>query len=160
MTDTFQMDLRRKLDEANPNAIADILKLVKLGTSISRIKVVVTGLTAAAAIDITTAAVKAAATITGITLGDDAGLPPIGTVESLRVTGVGTGALGPRMTCDQGSTPAAPPTATAYAGASIGLTRLNDDGKTLTFEGTVTGFILIYTPRTEVPLDDAWPPST
>lgn len=141
-------------DKANPNLLGDLLRAMKFGLMCSPIKVTVTGLTAAAAIDITTAAVKAAATIVGASLATGENLPAIGHIVGLRVTGVGTAATGPRAVTDAGGTPAAPPTATAYAGASVGLATLSDDGKTLTFEGTVTGFVLYYVPRSAVVMTD------
>lgn len=148
--------LQQVLNKANLNQLATILQKMKLGNMLNPVKVTVTGLTAAAAIDITTAAVRAASTIVGLERDTGDNLPAILEVKTLRVTGVGTAATGPRLVTDAGGTPAAPPTATAYAGASVGLATISDDGKTLTFEGTVTGFVLEYIPRSNTDLEDNW----
>ena len=52
-----------------------------------------------------------------------------------RVTTVGTAAAGIRAVADVGATPSAT------------LATLSDDGATLTFEGTVTGAVIQYTPK-------------
>jgi hypothetical protein len=129
------------LDRANPQNVPDVLRKVKLGSMLSLLKVTVTGLTAAAAVDITAAATLAAATINVGALGQHrTTLPPIGLVRTLRVTAGGTGAEGARTVSD------------ADATASATVAKLSDDGKTLTFEGTVTGFIIEYFPLSEVDL--------
>ena len=46
------------------------------------------------------------------------------------------------------------------AGAAVGIARLSDDGKTITFPNTVTGFVLHYMPRAETALDTQFDPST
>jgi len=91
-------------------------------------------LTSAAAQDVTTAASKAAATISGLTLDTGVNLPPISQVVTLRVT-AGAAAAGVRAVTDAGGS----------ASSSVAL--ISDDGKTLTFETTVTGFVLTYIPR-------------
>ena len=142
--------LQQILNKANLNQLGTLLQKMKLGNMLNPVKVTVTGLTAAAAIDITTAAVRAAATISGLDRDSNESLPPILSVTALRVTGVGTGALGPRAVTDAGGTAGAP-------GANgPGIARLSDDGKTLTFEGTVTGFVLEYIPRSYTDLEDNW----
>lgn len=135
--------LQRELDKANPNTLADALRLVKLGHLLAPIKVTFAALSAAAAVDITTAASKAAATIVGITLESTENLPPIGVVRTLRVT-AGAAQAGPRVVTDAGGTAAAG--ATGLGGAGGGVALISDDGKTLTFEGNVTGFVLEYYP--------------
>lgn len=142
--------LQQVLNKANLNQLATILQKMKLGNMLNPVKVVVVGLTAAAAIDITTAAVRAASTITGLERDTGDSLPAILSVTALRVTGVGTGALGARSVTDAGGTAGAP-------GANgLGIALLSDDGKTLTFEGTVTGFVLEYIPRSNTDLEDNW----
>lgn len=161
-TTTKTKTIRDVLNVANLNELAAALRRMgNFGDMQEPIKVTVTGLTAAAAIDITSAAVKAAATIVGgKTLASGENLPAIAKVCTLRVTAVGTGATGPRHVTDASGTAAAPPTATAYAGASVGVATISDDGKTLTFEGTVTGFVLTYLPRPATDIDSEYAPST
>lgn len=142
--------LQQVLNKANLNQLATILQKMKLGNMLNPVKVVVVGLTAAAAIDITTAAVRAASTITGLERDTGDSLPAILSVTALRVTGVDTGALGARSVTDAGGTAVAP----GLNGPGIAL--LSDDGKTLTFEGTVTGFVLEYIPRSNTDLEDNW----
>ncbi len=142
--------LQQVLNKANLNQLATILQKMKLGNMLNPVKVVVVGLTAAAAIDITTAAVRAASTITGLERDTGDSLPAILSVTALRVTGVDTGALGARSVTDAGGTAGAP----GPNGPGIAL--LSDDGKTLTFEGTVTGFVLEYIPRSNTDLEDNW----
>ena len=142
--------LQQILNKANLNQLGTLLQKMKLGNMLNPVKVTVTGLTAAAAIDITTAAVRAAATISGLDRATGDNLPAILSVTALRVTAVGTGALGPRVVTDAGGTAGAP-------GANgPGIALLSDDGKTLTFEGTVTGFVLEYIPRSYTDLEDNW----
>lgn len=142
--------LQEVLNKANLNQLPTAFQKMKLGNMLSPVKVVVVGLTAAAAIDITSAAVRAASTITGLERETSDNLPAILSVTALRVTGVGTGATGARMVTDAGGTAGAP-------GANgPGIALLSDDGATLTFEGTVTGFVLEYIPRSYTDLDDNW----
>lgn len=153
-TDTLQ----EVLEKADPNTIADALRKVGAARQLAIIKVVVTGLTAASAIDITTAAVKAAATITGVTLETGEQLPPIGDVTSLRVTASGTaGSLGTYGVSDAGGTAIVPP---GGASAALGVALLSDDGKTLTFPNTITAFVLQYRPRSSNALSGDFAPST
>jgi hypothetical protein len=148
MTTTKELDYRKLGNDAHPQNVADFLRAVKLGNMLSVIKVTVTGLTASAAIDVTTAAVKAAATIAGVSLDTGENLPAIGNVVSLRVTASGTaGSLGVYGIGDDGATAIVPP---GGAGAAMGIAKLSDDGKTLTFPNTITGFVLIYRPRAAV----------
>ena len=138
MTTTKTSTIQQALSQANPNTIADALKLVDLGKMFPVIKVTVAGLTAAASVDLTSAAVKAAATIVGINaLVDGEYLPAIGSLLSLRVT-AGAAAAGERMISDVGGT------------ASATLATLSDDGTTLLFEANVTGFVLVYSARPAV----------
>ncbi len=129
---------QNELDRANPNTMADILRLMKLGTMLTPLKRVFTGLTAAAAFDLT--AIDATGETTGPS--NPNRLAAL-SVTTLRVV---TGAtVGPRVVTDAGGTPGAP-------GASgPGITTLSDDGKTLTFEAaTVTAFTIEYIPRAQV----------
>jgi hypothetical protein len=155
-TKTFAETIQTILNEANPNTLADALKKIALGTMMSPVKAVVTGLTAANSFDLTSAAVFAKATVTGLPAGEvpASALPPIRSVTTLRVTAVGTGALGPRVVTDAGGTAGAP------GATGPGIALLSDDGKTLTFEGTVTGFTIEYSPRALNDLGTGWAPST
>ena len=58
MSDTVTKTIQRALDLVNPNELADLLRKIKFGHMVQPVKAVVTGLTAAAAIDITSAAVN------------------------------------------------------------------------------------------------------
>lgn len=150
MSDPADITLRDTLDKANPNTLPTALQKVKLGRRLSSVKVTISGLTASATVDITSAAALAAATVVGLNLADNERLPAIELVKTLRVTAVGTAALGPRIVVDSGGTAIAPST---YAGHA----KLSDDGTTLTFEGTVTGLIIEYMPRSATDLDTVWP---
>lgn len=150
MTTTKTKTIREVLNKAEPNEISDALRKVRLGNMVEPIKVTFASLSAAAAIDITTAASKAAATIAGgFTLASGETLPPIGQVVSLRVT-AGAAAAGARVVTDAGGTAGAP-------GANgPGIALISDNGKTLTFEGNVTGFVLTYLPRSYTDVDTAF----
>lgn len=150
-TVTKNVDLRDALNSGMPDSIAKAEQAVKRGNMTSLIKVTFAALASAAAQDITTAAAKAAGTISGITLQTGELLPAIGQVLSLRVT-AGAAAAGPRVVVDTGGTAGAP-------GANgPGIARISDDGKTLTFEAAVTGFVLQYYPRADVALTTEAPP--
>lgn len=139
MTTTKEQTLQQILSAANPHQLADALRAIDIGLKHAVVKVTFAALSSAAAIDITTAASKAAATIVGITLDSGVNLPPIGKVITLRVT-AGAAAAAHRNVTDVGGTP------------SASLATLSDNGKTLTFETTVTGFVLTYEPRAAVAL--------
>ena len=152
-TTTVQSDIRTVLNLGNLNDLADALRKIKVGTMLSVVKAVVTALSAAQNIDITTAAVKAAAVITGIALGTNENLPPIGVVRSLRVAASGTAAsVGTYGVSDAGGTAVVPP---GGASVSMGIATLSDDGKTLGFPNTITAFTIVYMPKADVTLDTA-----
>lgn len=132
-TATSTTTLQKLLSDANPNLIADMLRKANLGLMFSRIKAAFTGLTSSATQNITTAAAKSAATISGVTLDTGVNLPPIFHPIAVRVT-AGTAAAGVRLVGDSGATPSAT------------VCALSDDGTTLTFEAAVTGFVVIYAP--------------
>lgn len=149
MTTIAEKTIREILNESDLNSLADVLKKIQFGNMASVIKATVTGLTAAAAIDITTAAVKAAASLVGITLRTGENLPAIGAVVGLRVTASGTAAsVGNYIVGDLSSTLLVPP---GGANTAVGVARISDDGKTLTFPNTITAFNLIYIPRAAFP---------
>jgi len=144
MTTSKATTLRHNLNFGNPAIIASAAEKMKLGNALSKIKVVATGLTPAASFDITTAAVKAASTITGITLDSGENLPPIGVVVALRTTG--------------GTTPQAQLVTDAGGTAAAATALLSDDGKTLTFGAADhTGFVLEYYPAPDVALSTSFP---
>lgn len=147
MTTTVNQKFQAILDLANPNNLADLLRQVKLGRLLSTVKVTVAALSPASATpDITDPDLLAFATVSGITLEDGEGLPAIGQVVSLRVTASGTAAsVGSYGITDPGGTAIIPP---GGASAALGIAELSDDGTTLTFPNTVTGFVLVYYPRT------------
>jgi hypothetical protein len=143
MTTTIQEDIRLALDNAVPGHHEPGMAQIKHGTAHSVIKAVFASLSAAAAVDVTTAASKSKATVSGVLLASGENLPAIGSILALRVT-AGSATAGARITTDAGGTAGAP-------GANgPGIALVSDDGKTLTFEATVTGFVLEYTPRAAV----------
>lgn len=136
-TKTVTPTVQSELDKARPDQIADLLRLMKMGTMFTPLKRVFTGLTAAAAFDLTQI------DATGETVG--ATNPNRLAALSVTTLRVVTGAtVGPRVVTDVGGTPGAP-------GANgPGVATLSDDGKTLTFEaGTVTAFTIEYIPRAQ-----------
>lgn len=152
MTVTKTNTLQEELESANPNTLADALRLCDLGKMLAPVKVVCTGLTAAASFDITTAAVKAAATVSGVTLETGEMLPAILSVTALRCTASGTAnSVGSYIMSDAGGTAVSP-----TAGANVGIALLSDDGKTITFPTTVTAFVLEYCPRSKTALTSAF----
>ncbi len=134
------------LNDANPNSLPSALQVAQIGTSMKKIKATIAAMTASATPDLTA--------IDPLKITINAGpddvvqsgvLPPIGHLLSLRVTASGTaGSVGPYVVTDAGGTAAIPPTATAYAGAALGLALIGDDQKTLTFPNTITGFVIEY----------------
>lgn len=141
-TQTYQ----RLLEKMGLNTLADVLRKLKWGRTIAPIKVVVTGLTAADTIVINTAAIKAAATITGIDLETGEYLPPIGHVVSFRISAGGATHVGSYGVTDAGGTAIVPP---GGASAALGIVKLSDDGTTLTpaASAQITAFTLIYYPK-------------
>jgi hypothetical protein len=155
MTTTKNLDHRAILNSGSENQLGVLARKLKLGNMLSSIKVTFAALTAAATIDITTAAAKAAGTIDGIDLDTSENLPAIGACLALRVTASGTAAsLGTYILGDTGATAIIPP---GGAGAAVGVAKISDDGKSITFPNTVTGFVLEYMPRAAEPLDTEAP---
>lgn len=143
MTATATDTIQAELDKGQLGTIADVMRLQGKGSMDSLLKVTVAALTASATVDITAAATKAAATINaGALRRGTVNLPAIGRIKSLRVTTSGTAnSVGTYAIGDAGSTPISP-----TAGANVGLATLSDDGKTLVFPTTVTGFVIAYYP--------------
>lgn len=133
-TATAARTLKAVIDEANPNEIADVLRLLKLGTSSLILKRTFTGLTSATSFDLT--AIDATGETTGIA---NPNRLPAEIVRTLRVT-AGTLAAGPAIVTDSGGT------ATAIGTGSAHVVLISDDGKTLTFQAAVTAFVIEYIP--------------
>ena len=111
VTTTKHESLKDALDQANPNQVADALQKTKLGTMLTPLKKTFSALSASLTHDLTDVA-------------HGSGLAAL-SIVTLRVT-AGAAAAGARFVTDAGGT----------ASATVAL--LSDDGKTLTFEGTVT----------------------
>jgi hypothetical protein len=138
MTVTATPTLQTKLDTANANNLADLLALVKLGTVLAPLKRAFTGLGASASFDLT------AIDGTGETVGaSNANRLAALCVTALRCTASGTAnSVGSYGVTDTGGTAVTP-----TAGANLGVAKISDDGKTITFLTTVTGFTIEYIPR-------------
>ncbi len=159
MTTTKKQSLREAANSGDPGQLATVARKIKLGNMLSLVKATVVALAASAAVDLTAAATKAAATVTGITLATGEMLPAAFIIKSLRVTASGTAAsVGAYMVGDTGATPTLP---TGGASAGVGIAKLSDDGKTITFPNTVTAFVVEYLPRADaVPDTTEYQPTT
>ena len=120
-----------------------------LGSLLTPLKVTVSGATSSATQVITSANTFANATqnsaptpVGQTVAGYLNALPPILSVISLRVT-AGAATAGPRVVTDVGGTPYAP----VGANETPGVATLSDDGTTLVFDTTVTGYVIEYIPR-------------
>jgi hypothetical protein len=138
-----------EVNSGNANTLSNAAQQMKLGTMLTPQKWTIAALASTTAVDITSAAVAAAATPGAFT-------PALATGERLsaalgcfnvRVT-AGAAAAGKREISDSGDTP----TAT--------VATLSDDGKTLTFEAGVTGFVLEYLPRSAKDMTTAFAPQS
>ena len=94
MTTTANKTMQQVLNGANLNWLPTLLQMMKLGNMLSPVKVSVTGLTAAAAIDITTMTFRDAATISGLDRANADLLPQILTVKTPPRHRFGYGELG------------------------------------------------------------------
>lgn len=160
MTTLVKRTLRRVLNNALPDNFMDAMRKIKFGNMASIVKVTVTGLTAGASFDITTLAFKAQVVatggFTGIDLDTNEGLPPINILRDLRVTAASAGTtVGSYMAGDVAATMVVPP---GGASAALGIARLSDDGKTLTFPANVTAFTFSYRPGVASSLDAEFEP--
>lgn len=141
------------LNTGNLNDLSLVLQKIKLGNVLGTVKVVCASLAATAAPVITGSAVRLASTITGLERGTTENLPPILAVKTLRCTTSGTGTT----VGAYGVTDAAGTAVTANTSTVMGVALLSDDGTTLTFPTTITGFVLEYVPRPNTDLDTVWP---
>lgn len=139
-TTTRTRSVQEVLDNANPNELGPALAKAKLGTTLAPLRRVFTGLAAAASFDLT------AIDATGETPGaaNPKRLAAL-SVTALQVTASGTAtSLGAYIAADSSATAIVPP---GGAGAAVGVAKISDDGKTITFPNTVTGFTIQYIPR-------------
>jgi len=142
MTTTVRPTVGAALDKANPNLLADLLHKVKLGTMLAPLKRTFT-IGASATADLT--ALDATGEVTGAA--NPNRLAAL-SVTALRIVASGTAAsVGAYVVSDVGATPL-----TTNTGARVGIATLSDDGKTITFPNTVTGFVVEYMPRSSIDL--------
>lgn len=135
---TFNRTLRIGLNDANPNTVDDLLAQIDIGTMLFPLKRTFTGLTAAAAFDLTL--IDGTGETTGV--GNPNRLAA-NTVRTLRVTASGTAnSVGSYVLTDSAGTATSPTASTI-----VGLALISDDGKTVTFPTTVTAFVITYHPR-------------
>ncbi len=165
MTTTAATTLKTELDKADPNIVADLLRKIKLGTILTPLRVDITGITASATIDITSAFTGATVLVNGVSLGAAAGvpaasrLPPCLIMKALQVVTSGTAAsLGAYIAGLTGTPPAGITPALPTSGAQLGVGQasLSDDGKTLVFPNTVTGISFEYVPRSNTDMSTAF----
>ena len=110
-------------NSGNLNELSDVAQKVQLGTMLGVTKKTFTGLTSAAAHNLTDAAHGSG--------------PAADVISSVRVT-AGAAAAGLRQIGDAGAT------------ASATVATLSDDGKTVTFEAGVTAFVIVYKAKAAV----------
>lgn len=139
-TTTYIRSLLKVLDEALPGEFADAMRSVKLGTMLRPLKRVFTAQAASATMDLT--ALDAT--------GETAGIANVARLAALLVTYLRVDASG--TAASVGNYIVGPPTSTLLippggANVAVGVARLSDDGKTLTFPNTITGFTVQYIPR-------------
>jgi len=146
-TTSADVTKQQELNRGKPDKIATVFQAMKLGNMLAgSVKVTAAALAPAATFDITTAAVRAASTISGLDRESSDNLPPIMVVKTLRVTASGTAnSVGSYIVSDAAGTALTP-----TAGANVGIALLSDDGKSLTFPSTVTAFVIEYVPRPAV----------
>lgn len=141
-TATFSDTLQLEMDKGELSTLGNVVAETRLGTVNAMLKVTVAALGATSTVNITLAAVLAAATINVGAIPAHETLPAIGRLRSLRVTTSGTNnALGVYVLTNAGVTPLDP-----IHGTVVGHCALSDDGTTLTFGHTITGFIIEYFP--------------
>jgi hypothetical protein len=145
----FAQNLKTELDHGNPNTLGDVVRKIKMGTMLNKVKIAFTSLTTATAHNITDAAHAAHGSPApdADTEPAAAAYPPIGQIVALRDTG---GATGVYVAGDSGCTPF------DASGSHPGVVALSDDGKTITFNTTTTGFVLEYYPAPDSPMSTAF----
>jgi len=139
MTKTANPSLQTALDQGLITELADLLKLMKLGTMLTPLKRTFTGLTGAATYDLT------ALDATGETVGAaNTNRVPALVIHSLVVvTATTANTQGVYVVGDPSITLVSPTNKTV-----VGTAKISDDGKTLTFPtADVTAFTIEYMPR-------------
>lgn len=126
VTATSVDTLKKALNDAEPGDLPDAMRKVEFGTMITPTKIAFTNMASGMAHDITDASHGSRRAILSVT--------------TLRVTAGAAGANARIVTDASGS-------ASAGSASSPGIALLSDDGKTLTFEANVTGFVLTYIPQ-------------
>lgn len=153
MTVTKENTIQEEVERADLNTLADALRLVGLAVGAPVIRIVGTAVTATASFDLGDNAdlIQSGVAITGIdALDTGETLPGVGALVALEVTASGTaGSVGSYVLGVDSATLLVPP---GGANTAVGVARISDDGKTITFPNTVTGFELQYTPRTKTVL--------
>lgn len=142
MTNVIVPTLQSELNNARPDQLADVLRMIGLGNILTPLKRVFTGLTSSATQNLTQ--IDATGEVVGIS--NPNRLAALSVVALRTVTG---GTTGPRIVTDAGGTAGAP-------GANgPGIALLSDDGTTLTFEAAITAFTIEYIPRSLVSMTAA-----
>lgn len=142
MTTTIAPTLKNELDNARPDEIADVLRLMKLGTMLTPLKRVFTGLTGAATYDLT--ALDATGETTGVSNPNRCALRHL---VSLRVVTATTASVAGTYIF----TDIAGDLISATTHTVVGAARISDDGKSITFPSAdVTAFTIEYLPRSNV----------
>jgi hypothetical protein len=134
-TATVTPTLQSELDLARPDEIADVLRLMHLGTMLTPLKRTFTGLSSGTAFDLT--AIDGTGETTGAS--NPNRLPALA-ISALRIT-AGAANHSPCLVTDTGGT--------ATDTATISVATISDDGKTVTFGAGVTGFVIEYIPRSK-----------
>jgi len=138
VTATSTDTLKKALNDANLNDLADCFRKMQLGNMLAPLKRTFTALVSSATQDLT------AIDGTGETVGvANANRLALLAGSTLRVT-AGAAAAGVRTLGDTGAT------------ASATVATISDDGKTLTFEAAVTGFVIEYVPRSTADMASAF----
>lgn len=150
MTVSAATTLKTALNAARPGQLEDILAKMKFGQMMAPLKRVFTGLAASATMDLT--AIDGTGEVVGAS---NPNRLPMLCLMYLRVDASGTGA-------SVGNYIVGPPTSTLLvppggANVAVGVARISDDGKTLTFPNTITGFTVQYIPQSAVDLSLAQP---
>lgn len=148
MTLSVATTLQKALDRGDLDILGSVVQKMKLGTMMTPLKRVFAGLTAAASFDLTLI------DGTGETVGAaNANRLPVLCTHYLRLDASGTAA-------SVGNYIVGPPTSVLLippggANAAVGVARISDDGKTITFPNTITGFTISYIPRSNVDMTAA-----
>jgi hypothetical protein len=138
-TATIAPSLQAALNAADPNELADILRLIKLGNILTPLKRTFTALTGAATYNLT--ALDATGETVGVANPNRLALLAL---RTLRVTAATTGTtVGVYALVDSGGAALTPNTSSV-----VGLAIISDDGTTLTFPSAdVTAFVIEYVPQ-------------